>query len=208
MSLIKVRRLKADGVQHGGKAIAPAAFLDGGGLLEGSSAAAIANQGTISAGGDVVLIGRLVENSGSLTAGGDARLVSAERLVLREAGSDGRVHVEIADGTAGDGGGAVRNSGRVEAAAAELRAVGGNVYALAADTSGVRRLISRVTAEVVSTSDGMTSVAFTAAPLQLRRRTGTCSSFASVPAAHSRPKSYDQHHLTEDVSVGATPSRP
>lgn len=121
------------------RAIAPAAFLDGGGLLEGSSAAAIANQGTISAGGDVVLIGRLVENSGSLTAGGDARLVSAERLVLREAGADGRVHVEIADGAAGDGGGAVRNSGRVEAAAAELRAVGGNVYALAADTSGVIR---------------------------------------------------------------------
>jgi filamentous hemagglutinin family protein len=119
------------------RAIAPAAFMAGGGLLEGTSAAAVVNQGSIEAGGDVVLIGRLVENSGSLKAGGDARLVSAERVLLQEAGADGRVHVEIA-ADAGTGG-AVRNSGRVEAAAAELRAVGGNVYALAADTSGVIR---------------------------------------------------------------------
>ena len=117
--------------------IAPAAFMDGGGLLAGASSAAVANQGTISAGGDVVLVGRLVENGGSLAAGGAARLVSAERLLLREAGADGRVHVEMAE--AAVGGGEVRNSGRVEAAAAELRAVGGNVYALAADTSGVIR---------------------------------------------------------------------
>lgn len=117
--------------------IAPAVFMDGGGLLAGMSSAAVANQGTISAGGDVVLLGRLVENGGSLAAGGAARLVSAERLLLREAGADGRVHVEMAD--AAGGGGEVRNSGRVEAAAAELRAVGGNVYALAADTSGVIR---------------------------------------------------------------------
>ena len=121
------------------RSIAPTAFLGGGGLLEGQSSAAVANQGSIAAGGDVVLIGRLVENGGSLTAGGAARLLSAERLVLREAGADGRVHVEIAADSAADPGGAVRNSGRVEAAAAELRAVGGNVYALAADTGGVIR---------------------------------------------------------------------
>jgi filamentous hemagglutinin family protein len=121
------------------RSLAPAAFMNGDGLLEGSSSGAVVNRGTIAVGGDVVLIGRLVENSGSLTAGGAARLVSADRLVLREADADGRVHVEIV-GAAGPGpGGAVRNSGRVEAAAAELRAVGGNVYALAADTGGVIR---------------------------------------------------------------------
>ena len=117
--------------------ISPDAFMSGGGLLEGSTSAALENHGSIAAGGDLVLIGRLVDNRGSLQAGGSARLVSAERLVLREAGADGRVHVEIAP--AAGAGGEVRNSGRVEAAAAELRAVGGNVYALAADTSGVIR---------------------------------------------------------------------
>ncbi len=119
------------------RSIAPAAFMAGGGLLEGSTAASIDNHGSITAGGDLVLIGRLVDNRGSLRAGGAARLVSAERLVLRDADADGRVHVEIAP-EAGVGG-AVRNSGRIEAAAAELRAVGGNVYALAADTSGIVR---------------------------------------------------------------------
>ena len=119
------------------RSIAPAAFMAGGGLLEGSSAAALENDGRIEAGGDVVLIGRLVENRGSVKAGADARLISAERIVLHEAGADGRVHVEIAPEAGAEG--AVRNSGRIEAAAAELRAVGGNVYALAADTGGIVR---------------------------------------------------------------------
>lgn len=119
------------------RSIAPAAFMAGGGLLEGSSAAGLENDGRIEAGGDVVLIGRLVENRGSVKAGANARLISAERIVLHEAGADGRVHVEIAPEAGAEG--AVRNSGRIEAAVAELRAVGGNVYALAADTGGVVR---------------------------------------------------------------------
>jgi filamentous hemagglutinin family protein len=117
------------------RSIAADAFMAGAVELAGHSTAGVVNAGTVEAGGDLVLVGDLVENRGTLKAGGDARLVSASRLVLREAHSDSRIHIELADG----GAGAVTNSGRIEAAAAELRAVGGNVYALAADTSGVIR---------------------------------------------------------------------
>ena len=113
----------------------PSAFMAGLASLEGSSAADVVNQGEIASGGDVVLVGHMVENRGGISAGGSATLVAADRIVLREAGADGRVHIEHMSGGSGN----VSTSGRIEAAAAELRAVGGNVYALAADTSGLVR---------------------------------------------------------------------
>ncbi len=111
------------------------AFMAGGSLVAEGAGGRIANAGSIATGGDTVLIGAMVENSGRVAAGGQAALLAAGRVVLREAGGDSRIHVEHVSGEAGD----VSTSGRIEAAAAELRAVSGNVYALAADTSGVVR---------------------------------------------------------------------
>ncbi len=120
--------------------MAPAAFMAGAATLEGSSAAGVVNAGAIEAGGDAVLIGHFVENRGAVRAGGRALLLATDRVVLREAGGDARIHVEHVAGGSGD----VTTAGRIEAAAAELRAVGGNVYALAADTGGLVRATGAV----------------------------------------------------------------
>ncbi|MFN7177675.1 MAG: filamentous hemagglutinin N-terminal domain-containing protein, partial [Thermaurantiacus sp.] len=110
-------------------------FMAGGSLVAEGAGGRVANAGSIATGGDTVLIGAMVENSGGISAGGHAALLAAGRVVLREAAGDSRIHIEHVSGAAGD----VSTSGRIEAAAAELRAVSGNVYALAADTSGVVR---------------------------------------------------------------------
>ncbi|MFN3370193.1 MAG: MBG domain-containing protein [Sphingomonadaceae bacterium] len=120
--------------------VAPAAFMGGAMTLDGSSPAGVVNAGRIEAGGDVVLIGQVVDNRGSIRAGGQAALLAADRVVLREAAGDARIHIEHVAGGTGD----VTTAGRIEAAAAELRAVGGNVYALAADTGGLVRATGAV----------------------------------------------------------------
>jgi len=121
--------------------VAPAAFMAGAMTLEGPSAAGVVNAGTIETGGDAVLIGHVVDNRGTIRAGGRASLLAADRVVLRAVDGDARIHVEHVAGGTGD----VTTSGRIEAAAAELQAVGGNVYALAADTGGLVRATGAVT---------------------------------------------------------------
>ena len=115
-----------------------AGFLAGGSLsFTGASSAAVVNYGKIGAlGGDVGLIAARVDNAGAITAAnGDAGLLAGYKVVLKDASlDDGRFSVEL-----GGAGASATNSGLVQAADAELRAEGGNVYALAGDTAGVIR---------------------------------------------------------------------
>ncbi len=108
------------------------AFLSGSSYeFAGMSSGTIANEGTItSTGGDVVLVGKSVTNSGTISAPqGTAALAAGDDVTLKPV--DGDQRISIAAGT-----GSVTNTGSVNAAAAELKAADGNVYALAGN-SGV-----------------------------------------------------------------------
>ncbi|MEP9380662.1 MBG domain-containing protein [Aquabacter sp. CN5-332] len=111
-------------------------FLNGGDLtFSGTSTATIVNAGKIgSLGGDVALIARKVESTGTLTApNGTVGLAAGYEVLVKDGQQDGgkfAVKVGGADTEA-------RASGTIRAASAELRANGGNVYALAGNTRGV-----------------------------------------------------------------------
>ena len=110
-----------------------AEFRAGGSLtFSGNSNASVVNLGKIgSSKGDVVLIARQVRNEGSLTArNGTAAMASGSEVVLSD-GSLGNGKVLVRR-PAQDG--AIRNSGAIRAAEVELRANGGNIYALAGNT--------------------------------------------------------------------------
>ena len=112
-----------------------AAFMAGGALdFIGSSTGDVVNQGAItSTGGDVVLIGRGVTNGGSISAAnGTAGLAAGDEVLLQPAGVGQRIFVK-------SGSGDVTNTGAIAAAQAELRAAGGNVYALAGNNGGIIR---------------------------------------------------------------------
>ncbi|WP_334505753.1 MBG domain-containing protein [Bradyrhizobium sp. AZCC 1693] len=107
-----------------------AEFRAGGSLtFSGNSNASVVNLGKIgSSKGDVVLIARQVRNDGSLTArNGTAAMASGSEVVLSD-GSLGNGKVLVRR-PAQDG--EIRNSGAIRAAEVELRANGGNIYALA-----------------------------------------------------------------------------
>ena len=108
-------------------------FRAGGALtFSGNSNASVVNLGKIgSSKGDVVLIARQVRNDGSLTAhNGTAAMASGGEVVLSD-GSLGNGKVLVRR-LAQDG--EIRNSGAIRAAEVELRANGGNIYALAGNT--------------------------------------------------------------------------
>ncbi len=118
--------------------VSDAAFMAGGDLtFRGTSTASVINYGSIGAlGGDVALIARTVENAGTITApnGTAALAVGYEVLVRDSALSDGKFVVKV--------GGAdtqAKTSGVIKAAEVELRANGGNVYALAGNTSSITK---------------------------------------------------------------------
>ena len=115
-----------------------ASFLSGGNLtFSGPSMAAVVDAGKVgSLGGDVVLIAATVSNSGSISASkGSVGLLAGQSVLLRDqALDDGKFSVLV-----GGSGTSATNSGLIEAANAELRANGGNVYALAGNTAGVIR---------------------------------------------------------------------
>ena len=118
--------------------VANSNFLNGGDLtFTGASTAGVLNLGKVgSLGGDVALIGARVQNNGSLTApNGDVGLIAGQGVLMRDAGlNDGKFTV-LAGGPATQS----ANGGAITAAQVELRAEGGNVYALAGNTTGVIR---------------------------------------------------------------------
>lgn len=109
-------------------------LLDGGDMtLAGDSDAYVVNLGQVSSmGGDVALVARHVVNEGSLSApNGTVGLVAGRQILLRDAAVDDGLFSVLVGGADTS----VTDSGAIKAAAAELRANGGNVYALAGNTS-------------------------------------------------------------------------
>ncbi len=110
-------------------------FIAGGALtFSGSSDAEIINLGQISSlGGDVSLIALKVTNEGTIDApNGTAGLIAGREILMRDAAvADGKFFVKLGSSTS-----TVTNKGTIRAAEAELRANGGNVYALAGNTGG------------------------------------------------------------------------
>ncbi|MEA1648103.1 MBG domain-containing protein [Nitrospirillum sp. BR 11164] len=119
--------------------IANDAFMAGGTLLfKGDTDAEVKNLGKISAtGGDVFLIARSVTNDGTITApNGTVGLAAGQQVLLKDGDAGERVYVQVG----GPGGsGDVTNTGAIAAAQAELKAAGGNIYALAGNGGGVIR---------------------------------------------------------------------
>ncbi|MGN6095802.1 MAG: two-partner secretion domain-containing protein [Bosea sp. (in: a-proteobacteria)] len=118
--------------------VSDAAFNAGGDLtFKGASTSSVINYGTIgSLGGDVALIARKVENAGTITApNGTVALAAGYEVLMRDAAlSDGKFVVKV--------GGAdteAKTSGVIKAAEAELKANGGNVYALAGNTESITK---------------------------------------------------------------------
>ena len=122
------------------------AFMNGGNLtFSGASSAPVVNAGDITAAGDVALIGATVENDGQIQApNGTAALAAGHSVAMdAAAGDDGKLQVLIGGPQT-----SATNTSLIEAANAELRANGGNVYALAVGTG------SKIAASGVSASDG------------------------------------------------------
>jgi filamentous hemagglutinin family protein len=115
--------------------VANAQFMQGGALdFAGASGASVVNLGTIrGASGDVHLIAQDVSNGGSISApNGVAGLASGRSVLLAPEGAE---HLLVRPQAVGTGG-VVTNTGSIAAAQAELKAAGGNPYALAVNAGG------------------------------------------------------------------------
>jgi filamentous hemagglutinin family protein len=115
-------------------------FLDGGDLsLSGDTPASVVNLGQITAAnGDVILIAHTVENAGEIAAEHGVAALAAGQSVVLSPEADQRILVKtgLGDSSANEG---VANRGLIEAAQAELKAAGGNIYELAVNQSGIIR---------------------------------------------------------------------
>lgn len=136
-------------------------FLAGNDLhLSGKSGAVVANLGSIDASqGNVYLVAQQVTNAGSVAApNGTAGLASGSEVTLTQNGTE-HVLVGSPATSAGSGGAAVLNSGTIQAAQAELRAVDGNLYALAINNTGIVRAtgVKNVGGRIFLTADGAVS---------------------------------------------------
>ncbi len=121
-------------------------FLAGAGMkFSGNSTAGVKNQGTIqSLGGDIFLFAHTVENSGSLRApDGTVGLAAGSEVILQQSGNE-RMAVLAGNSSAAQTAKGVNNVGAIEATAAELKAAGGNIYALAINNGGMIRANSFV----------------------------------------------------------------
>lgn len=131
-------------------------FLNGGAMTfgDGSVGGHVLNLGAIaSLGGDVVMIGQTVENAGTITAAnGTTGLLAGSEVLLRDQTlDDGKFLVR-----AGNSDSSVTNTGAMLAAAAELKAHDGNVYALAGNLGGLVQAtgVSRKGGRIFLTSNG------------------------------------------------------
>jgi len=124
--------------------------------FSGSSNASIINQGSINSSmGDVYLIATQVNNSGTITAPqGNVGLAAGSQVLLQKAG-DQHLFVQ-AGNTAKTQATGITNTGAIRSAAAELRAAGGNAYALAINNSGniAATGINTINGQVYLTADG------------------------------------------------------
>ena len=132
-------------------------FLKGGDLnFAGNSDASIDNAGTIHASmGDVYLIANQVNNTGKITAPqGTVGLAAGNDVLFQQAGNQHLFVQATPAGTKRATG--VTNAGTIRAAAAELKAAGGNAYALAINNTGVIAATGykKVNGQVYLTSDG------------------------------------------------------
>jgi filamentous hemagglutinin family protein len=130
--------------------ISDANFLAGGSFsLSGTSSGGVTvlpgGQITASS-GDVILIGQTVSNSGTLSApNGVVGLAAGKEIVYQPASSE---VIRVVSGNGTVGGVGVQNTGVIQAAQAELKAAGGNVYGLAVNARGA------ITATGTATRDG------------------------------------------------------
>lgn len=116
-------------------------FLAGGDMkFFGSSTAKVINLGTIHAGsGDIFLFAREVENHGTLSApNGVVGLGAGQEVLLKSAGDE---RISVSPG----GTGSAVNAGKIAAVQAELKANGGNMYALAINNTGTIRATGTTT---------------------------------------------------------------
>jgi mucin-19 len=142
--------------------LADSAFMSGANMtFSGSSLAGVENLGTINAlGGDIFLFGHTVKNSGSITAGGTIGLAAGSSIELRQSGNE-RLGVILGNNSAPQSAAGVDNSGTVQATSAEIKAAGGNIYALAINNGGTVRAEPKLVFEggkLVLKSEGGTVV--------------------------------------------------
>jgi len=132
-------------------------FLAGGNLnFQGSSNASVDNEGVINATiGNVYLIANQVKNGGTLNAPqGEVGLAAGSGVLLQQDGDEHLFVVATPSGPTRPTG--VSNSGTIKAAAAELRAAGGNAYALAINNTGAIAATGyrKINGQVYLTADG------------------------------------------------------
>jgi filamentous hemagglutinin family protein len=137
--------------------ITNAEFLEAGDLtFSGDSEASVVNFGQITGrNGDVILIAHQVRNEGLLSAENGVVGLAAGQSVVFMPESDQRLFVRTSLGESSAHTG-VDNQGVIEAAQAELKAAGGNIYELAINQAGVVRAtgVVRRDGRVLLTSDG------------------------------------------------------
>jgi filamentous hemagglutinin family protein len=133
--------------------------------LSGDSAASIKNLGNIEAlGGNVFLVARTIDNAGTISApNGTVGLGAGTEVIL----GDDRGGIAVVYGA----GASVNNSGLIQAAGVDLKAAGGNVYALAINNSGIVRA---------------TTVANEGGKIVLKAESGTTLSSGTLDASGSK----------------------
>ncbi|MFM0546984.1 filamentous hemagglutinin N-terminal domain-containing protein [Paraburkholderia strydomiana] len=113
-----------------------ASFMAGGPLtFSGQSTQRVVNLGNIgSTNGDVLLIAASeVDNYGNISApNGTAEIAVGDKVLLQDSSSSQQMFVQTASG------GAIVNTGAIEAAQVNLQAVDGNIYALAGNADVLR----------------------------------------------------------------------
>jgi len=121
--------------------VADADFLSGNLHFTGSSAAGVQNLGQVTAlGGNVYFIGHTVDNQGTISApNGTVGLAAGDDVLITQGGNETVFVSPVAAPASGAGQVGVHNSGTIAAAAAELKAANGNIYALAIQNEGAIR---------------------------------------------------------------------
>jgi filamentous hemagglutinin family protein len=156
--------------------IADSDFLAGNLHFTGSNAAGIQNLGHIQAiGGDVILIGKTVDNQGTIRASqGHVGLAAADDVLVTQAGLEHVFVRAVSNPASAVGKTGVNNRGKIAAAAAELKAANGNIYALATNNSGLIRATgtAKIDGHIWLVAEGNEGVTKNTGTLSARNRGG------------------------------------